>query len=277
MLVVDVGVRHDLDRGREELVAADVVAVGVGVDDVGDRLVGDGLHLVHDRLAPVGQLGVDEHHAVGGDEDGGVAAAAGHHVEVVLDLLDRGRRRLGPAGGRLLRDERASRDGHHAPRRRSTTTPACASCDALGEEDALDEPVRAGQRNDDRAYHRHTAGGRRALTPEGAPARRPSGTTRASWPSSTPRLNPNSDQPSAACGRPNSRSTAANPKPCTSPKTPAIGRPAGRGGGRSLAADQQVVDADEHDAERDRRLDDRRRRGDDAEGGERQRDAVADR
>ena len=42
-----------------------------------------------------------------------------------------------------------------------------------------------------------------------------------SWPISTPRLNEKSDQPSASRGRPNSRSTLAKPKPCTSPNTSA--------------------------------------------------------
>ena len=46
----------DLDRRREELVAAGVIAVRVGVDDVGDRLVGDGLDLIEDRLAVVGEF-----------------------------------------------------------------------------------------------------------------------------------------------------------------------------------------------------------------------------
>src|SRR5262249_40057275 len=40
------------------------------------------------RLAPAGELGVDEDDAVGRDERGGVAAAAGDLVEVVLHFLD---------------------------------------------------------------------------------------------------------------------------------------------------------------------------------------------
>ena len=111
MLGLGVGVGHDLDRGREEVVAAGVVAVRMGVDDVRHRLVGDRLHLVQDRLAPVGQLGVDEHDAVGSDEHGGVAGTtAGHHVEVVLHLLDG--RDVRP-GGRLLGEQRPPGDGHH--------------------------------------------------------------------------------------------------------------------------------------------------------------------
>ena len=141
----DVGVGHDLDAGREVLVAADVVAVGVGVDDVGDRLVGHRLHLVHDRLAPVGQLGVDQHDPVGGDEDGRVAAAAGDHPQVVLHLLDAGD--VGPGGGRLLRDDGAPGDGDDAGQDDARQHLACGSCATPWEEHALDEPVRAGQRD----------------------------------------------------------------------------------------------------------------------------------
>ena len=45
--------------------------------------------------------------------------------------------------------------------------------------------------------------------------------TTISWPISTPKLNENSDQPSASRGKPNSRSTFAKPNPCTSPNTSA--------------------------------------------------------
>ncbi len=45
--------------------------------------------------------------------------------------------------------------------------------------------------------------------------------TIASWPTSTPRLKANSDHPSAACGRPNSFSTDAKPKPWIRPNTAA--------------------------------------------------------
>ena len=44
----------------------------------------------------------------------------------------------------------------------------------------------------------------------------------------------------------------------------------------AAAADQQVVGADVDDAQRDRRLDDPRRRGDEVQRRERQRDAVRD-
>ena len=64
-----------LDRRAEELVAAGVIAVRVGVDDGGDRLVGHGLDAVEDHLSPSGQLRVDDHDAGVGDEDAGVAAA----------------------------------------------------------------------------------------------------------------------------------------------------------------------------------------------------------
>ena len=44
-------------------VAAGVIAVRVGVDDGGHRLVGDALDLVEQRLAPPRVLGVHHHHA----------------------------------------------------------------------------------------------------------------------------------------------------------------------------------------------------------------------
>ena len=87
-------VRDHLDRRREELVAASVIAMGVRVDDRGDGLVGHRPHLIHDRLTPIGELGVDEDDAAGGDERGGIAAAALDHEEVVADLLDLGGVRL---------------------------------------------------------------------------------------------------------------------------------------------------------------------------------------
>ena len=69
--------RDDLDAGAEEVVVAGVIAVRVGVDDPRDRLVGDRLDLVDHRLAPAGQLRVDERHAGVGDEHRDVAAAEG--------------------------------------------------------------------------------------------------------------------------------------------------------------------------------------------------------
>jgi hypothetical protein len=63
--------------------------VDVGVDDGRDRLIGDRLHLRQDRFPVVGQLGVNEDDAIGGNEDGRIAAGAANLVEVGLDLFDR--------------------------------------------------------------------------------------------------------------------------------------------------------------------------------------------
>ena len=82
-------VRDDLHARGEELVAAVVIPVRVGIDDVGDGAIGDRLDLVEDGLAVVGELGVDEHHTLGGDEHGGRPARARDLVQVVGDLRDR--------------------------------------------------------------------------------------------------------------------------------------------------------------------------------------------
>ena len=78
---------------RGELdVAAHVIAVRMRVDQRRHRLVGERLDLVENRLAPAGVLRIDDHDAVGGDEDGRVAAAAVRqrfqHVQVVFELRD---------------------------------------------------------------------------------------------------------------------------------------------------------------------------------------------
>ena len=85
-------------------------------------------------------------------------------------------------------------------------------------------------------------------------------------------MNENSDQPSASRGNPNSRSTLANPNPCTRPNVNADPR-------TQIAAvtSHEIVGSHEHDAQRDRRLDDARRRREDVQRGQRQRDAVPDR
>ena len=110
-------VRHDLNRrsgGLEVVVAAVVVRVHVRVDDRRHRLVGDRLHLRQDRFTVVGELGVDEDDALGGDEDRRITAGAANLVEVVLDLLDRAGRRNPrpgpPSASALLR--RDTGDGH---------------------------------------------------------------------------------------------------------------------------------------------------------------------
>src|SRR5437899_642137 len=56
-------VGHKLDGAAERFVTAGVVPVRVSIDDRRYRLMGDGLDLVEDDLAPSGQLGVrsEEH------------------------------------------------------------------------------------------------------------------------------------------------------------------------------------------------------------------------
>src|SRR5207247_10469881 len=88
----------DFDRRRKELVAADVVAVRVRVDDGRYWLCGDGFDCVEYRLAPAGELRVDQNDAEIRDEDRRVSTSAREYVEVVpqlLDLDDLGSRRLG--------------------------------------------------------------------------------------------------------------------------------------------------------------------------------------
>src|SRR5438034_8575143 len=58
----------DVNRGREVDVAADMVAVRVGVDQRGHWFVGQLLDLVKDRLAPAGILRVDDDDARSRDE-----------------------------------------------------------------------------------------------------------------------------------------------------------------------------------------------------------------
>ena len=76
-----------------------MVAVRVRIDDRRHGLVGDGLDFVQDDLAPSGQLGIDNHHAVIRDEHPGVTAAervairrigTGDHVQIVFYFFDLG-------------------------------------------------------------------------------------------------------------------------------------------------------------------------------------------
>ena len=60
------------------------------VDDRNHRLIRDGFDLVEDRLAPAGELGIDDHHAAIGDERGRVPAASGDHIKVILHFFDLG-------------------------------------------------------------------------------------------------------------------------------------------------------------------------------------------
>ena len=66
----------DVDRRRELHVAADMIAVRVGVDERGHRFCREFFDLVEDRLAPAWILRIDNHDAVRGDEYGRVPAAA---------------------------------------------------------------------------------------------------------------------------------------------------------------------------------------------------------
>jgi hypothetical protein len=65
-----------------------LLPVRVRVENMRDRLVGDRAHLIEDALAVVGELGVDEQHAVVADEHGSVAALAGDAIEIHRDVVD---------------------------------------------------------------------------------------------------------------------------------------------------------------------------------------------
>ena len=73
---------------RDRLVAADVIGIGAGVDDVANRARRDLL----DRRQDVGGLGrragIDHDHAIVADLHADVAAAAGDHEEVRAELKD---------------------------------------------------------------------------------------------------------------------------------------------------------------------------------------------
>ena len=57
--------RDDFNRRRHGDIAAGVVVLGVRVDHARDRLVGQGLYLVEQRLAPAGVLGINQRDAGG--------------------------------------------------------------------------------------------------------------------------------------------------------------------------------------------------------------------
>jgi hypothetical protein len=79
----------DVNGRRERDVAADVIAVGVRVDQQRHRLRRQLLDFREDWLPPARVLRIDHRYTVGHDEDGRVAAAAGaaQHEQVVFDLL----------------------------------------------------------------------------------------------------------------------------------------------------------------------------------------------
>jgi hypothetical protein len=62
-------------------VTPDVVAVRMGVDDDRDRLVGQGLDLLQQRLTPAWILGVDDNQPLCGDADQRVCASARYEEE----------------------------------------------------------------------------------------------------------------------------------------------------------------------------------------------------
>src|SRR5207244_3600268 len=76
--------------------------------------IGDGAHLIQDRLAVVWELGIDEHDTALRHEHRRVSAGAGNHVQVVADLLDRAGRRNTRA--LLLRRGASDRKTHHDDR-----------------------------------------------------------------------------------------------------------------------------------------------------------------
>ena len=110
-------------------------------------------------LAPVGELGVHEHHAVGRDECRGVAAAAGDHEEVVLHLLDLGDvwsgRRL------LLGREWRGRNGECARHGDDTQCPCACHAPPPVPNSPVHEPVLPARITTNRAPPRQSAGERR--------------------------------------------------------------------------------------------------------------------
>ena len=82
----DVAAGADAAGLGDRLVAADVIAVHVRVDDVADRRVADRADGGEDLRAERRELRVDDHDAFGADVDGRVAAGADEHVDVVAHL-----------------------------------------------------------------------------------------------------------------------------------------------------------------------------------------------
>ncbi len=74
---------------QHERISARVIAVLVGIQDVFDRLVADGLHLRQDLRAVLVELVIHQQHALAGGHHRDVAATACHqHPQVVGHLLD---------------------------------------------------------------------------------------------------------------------------------------------------------------------------------------------
>jgi hypothetical protein len=82
----DIVMGDNLDPGRaENLVAAGVVPVEMGVDQETHRLIGDGLDLVEDRRRVGCELIIDHEDPVGTDGDANIAALPLNHVNAFGD------------------------------------------------------------------------------------------------------------------------------------------------------------------------------------------------
>src|SRR5207249_910240 len=78
----------DIDRGWEFDVAANVVTMGVRIDQCRDGFVCEFLDLVENRLTPAWILRVDNDHSVCGHKHGRVTTAAFEYPQVILEFLD---------------------------------------------------------------------------------------------------------------------------------------------------------------------------------------------
>ena len=78
----DLGIRREQAR-----VAAGVIAVMVGVQDVADRLIADRLHFGEDLRAVLRELVVDQHDAFRRRHHRDIAAVTDDHVQVIGHLL----------------------------------------------------------------------------------------------------------------------------------------------------------------------------------------------
>ena len=255
LLHVRLGVllHHDVHGRREFDVAAHMIPVRVRVDQHRHRLLGDRLDLVEDRLSPSRVLGVDDGDAVRRDEDGGVAAAALQHVEVVLHLVHVDDFRSVRVGGRRLRlhhrqsaerEEHAEHDSasHEMPPGKKTrwmNQNAPAAITTI-------DPAQRGERRRDEDHDQELPDLDADVEREERPAERARGQIH---------LAQHAGEAEAVYEAERERDPRADV---------------------AAVFDQQVVGADVNDAERDRRLDDPRRRADDVQRLERERDAVRD-
>ena len=84
-ICADVAAGNRLANLGEVLVAPDVIGMGVGVDDVADRLVGELPDLRQNLVAHLREGRVDQQHPVVSHLNGDVAAGADEHVDVPLN------------------------------------------------------------------------------------------------------------------------------------------------------------------------------------------------